>query len=179
MDTQAERSHSSYLIAAFAAAYAVIAAELLDINRIPRTFVHRDYLVFEALFVLTLWLCTVGSMRLQTTFSQRSAVASLGWGLASGLVGGLVATIGLLCVSVLVRGTRLTADYLSSWQGVTDFLWAATVISFGWFIGAISGAARFIFVASPKGWLIGFAAFCIVVRAAVLVAHLIRHQPLW
>jgi hypothetical protein len=177
MNTQTEQSDSSYLTAAFAVTYSVIAAELLDINRIPRALVHRNYAVFEAIFVLALWLCTVGAIQLQASFRQRFAIAFLGWGLAGGLASGVIATLGLFCVSFFSR-THIS-DYLFSWQGLADFLWAATIISFGWFIGVISGAARFLLVTRRKNWLVGFAACCILVRSAVLIVHMVRHQPLW
>lgn len=179
MTTQVEIYRPTYLTAVFAVGYAVIAAELLDINRIPRTFVHRDYVLFEVIFVLVLWLCTLAAVRLQSAFNQRSAASSLGYGLLSGLVSGLLAAMALLVLSIATRGTKQDLGYLLSWQGATDFAWGATIFSFGWLIGIISGGVRYLFAAGRKGWLIGFAAFCIVVRAAVLVAHSIRHQPLW
>jgi hypothetical protein len=170
---------SNYLIAMFAVVYAVIAAELLDINRIPRTFVQRDYLLFEAVFVLTLWFCTFGSLRLQAAFGQRSVAAFLSYGLLNGLLCGIIATIGLLGLSVVVKGATPVGGYLSSWQGMADFAWAATVISCGWLIGGISGATCFLVATRRRAWLIGFAVFCIFVRSAVLVSHLRHHQPLW
>jgi hypothetical protein len=78
MTTRIETYPSNYVLAAFLVVYAIAVAELLDINRIPRTFVHRDYFVFEVVFVMALWLCTLGSLRLEAAFDQRSAAASLG-----------------------------------------------------------------------------------------------------
>jgi hypothetical protein len=179
MDTLAESYRSNQLMGIVAVVYAIIVAELLDINRIPRTFVHRDYLVFEIVFVLALWLCTVASSRLQTSLGQRSLFAFLGYGLLSGLVGGFLASIGLLLLSLVTRGAKSDLSYIVSWQGLADFAWAATVISFGWLIGVMSGAARFLLSARRNVWLIGFAAFCLIVRGALLLAHVRHHQPLW
>lgn len=179
MITEIERRSSNCFVAVFAVAYAVIAAELLDINRIPRTFIHRDYIVFEVLFVLSLWLCTIGSLRLQSASAEVSAMASLGYGLVSGVLGGIIATLGLLSLSLVTGHSDSTVGYFSSWQGLADFAWAATVISFGWLIGLISGAARFLCSGKRTGWLIGFAAICVVARIGLLVSHLVHHQRLW
>jgi len=179
MTTGIESRSSNSLVAVFAVTYAVIAAELLDINRIPRAFVHRGYFVFEVVFVLSLWLCTMGSLRLQGAFAHSSAVASLGYGFVSGVLGGIIATLGLLSLSLVTGRSESTVDYLSSWQGLADFAWAATVISFGWLIGLISGAARFLFSAKRTGWLIVFAAICVVARIGLLALHLVHHQRLW
>lgn len=179
MTTPIESRPSSALVAVFAVGYAVIVAELLDINRIPRAFVHRDYVVFEIVFVFVLWLCTLGALRLQEALGQSSAAASLGYGLVSGILGGLVATFGLLTLSIVTRRSESTVGYLSSWQGLADFAWAATVISFGWLIGIISGAARFLLSGKRTGLLIGFAAFCVIARIGLLALHLMHHQRLW
>jgi hypothetical protein len=179
MTTRTESYSSNYLVAVFTVAYAVIAAEFLDISRIPRAFLHRDYIMFEVVFVSVLCLCTVGSLRLQTTFGQRSLLAFLGYGLLSGLVSGLLGTIALLTVSIITRGTRSDLAYVLSWQGAADFAWGATVFSFGWLIGIISGVARFLFDTKRSGWLIAFAVFCVLARVALLGVHLVRHQPLW
>jgi hypothetical protein len=176
MTTRIESYPSNYLMAVFAVAYAVIAAEFLDISRIPRAFLHRDYVMFEVIFVVALWLCTVGSLRMQTTFGQRSLLAFLGYGLLSGLVSGLLGTIAVLSVSIITRGTRSDLAYVFSWQGASDFAWGATVFSFGWLIGIISGVARFLFDTKRTGWLIAFAVFCILARVALVAVHLVRHQ---
>ena len=179
MTTRIESYPSNSLIAVFAVAYAVIAAEFLDIGRIPRAFLHRDYVMFEVVFVFALLLCTVGSLRLQTAFSQRSLLAFLGYGLLSGLIGGLLGTIALLIVSIVTRGTRSDLAYVLSWQGAADFAWGATVFSFGWLIGIISGVARFLMDTKRTGWLIAFAVLCVLARVALLAVHFVRHQPLW
>lgn len=175
MTTQVENYPSNALAATLSITYAVVAAELLDIGRIPRTFLHREYFVFEVIFISVLWLCTIGSMRLQAIFDQRSLAAFFSYGLLNGVFSGIVGSLALFVISIIERGTGSDVAYILSWRGAADFAWGSIAFSFGWLVGLLSGLVAFLFATRRRGWLAGIGLLCIIARGILVAVHAMHH----
>jgi hypothetical protein len=113
-------------------------AEMVEINRIVRTLIHRDFGLYELVFSLSLWVCMAIFLYSQKNLNGTRLISFLIYGLAAGILCGLIAASSLTFFS-----HRSAAFLRSLSEDAVGYIGFAIIATFGWLIGTLSGLLSF------------------------------------